>query len=658
MEVITTNSQSNTNNTNKTINTIKANNKNLFSIIPNDIIENDILTFLNTKDLFFSIRGVGTEWSDYMRNIWCVKIKDEMVDQVKAIDLVYEKEVFAKTYEFKIKYLLNYKNLLTLYIINSNICNIINHLNSQLENNESIRMLVKLFFIFLNMEQSQFYLENNENENLFDYLRNEVVVNEINEKVLNLLKTDSLHEYNLIQLNEFKVRFNQLNKETLENYSEHSKLVYSFLLGLIEYQILKLDIRDLKSRIENLINTIQESARIWPRKRLFFERAYKILLYSKNSYEDLKIVTRLFEDSKIRHPLIDFNDDSLKMIINLKERLNDPNFDVTKLDETIFENILNRRVLLTKKIMILEKFLAIYRKSKINENEYNIKGMLFTKKQLLWSLKFSSNDEGENVSEDSVLRTRYYLDDYFDFEKAIIYSCPEQKKNAILEDLDNEVDLEDYFENYESAENNNASNSNNKGSNDNDEFVIDNCIKEEFRNYDLENEMYENEKNTDLNISNRRKISNSVKKLEKETGDYLEITVKNPKKPCDEDIEHLRNQKNELTAQKEKTEHVLQMLKKFLVLKENVLNNKKKYKFILYILTKVRKDNMQTVSFESIQNLIKDLDIDEIMQSNEFNLSDSEINELENFDSTEKLLQDIEVQLFKHVDDVISKINK
>ena len=242
------------------------------------------------------------------------------------------------------------------------------------------------------------------------------------------------------------------------------------------------------------------------------------------------------------------------MIIELKERLNDPNFDVSKLDDTIFENILNRRILLSKKIMILEKFLAIYRKCKINDNLYDINGIKFNLKEFLWSLKFSSNSEGESVNEESVLKTRRYLDDYFDFEKAIIYSCPIEKKNAILADLDKDVDLEEYYD--------------------------------------------------------------------------------------------------------DKTEHVLQMLKKFLVLKENVLNNKKKYKFILYILTKVKKDNAQTVSLESIQHLIKDLNIDEIMQSNDFNLSESEISELENFDQTEKLLQDIEIQLFKHVDDVIAGINK
>ena len=616
--------------------------ENLFARIPNDIIENDILPFLNTKDLFFSVRGVSPEWSDYMRNIWCTKIKDEMVDQVRSIDLVYEKEVFAKTYEFKIKYLINYKNLLTLYIINTNICTVINNLNQNLSNDENIFKLLQLLFKFLQMDLASFYLENNENNNLFEYFSNTNNASEINDIILNLLKVDTYHIMDLIQLNGFKLLFNQLNKEYLENFSEQSKLIYSFLLGIIEYQILKIDIRDLKSRIEKLINSIQESARLWPRKRLFFERANNILLYTKNSYSDLHIIMKVFEKNKIRHPLIDFNDDSLKLIIHLKESLNDPNFDTSKLEETIFENILNRRVLLSKKIIILEKYLAIYRNSKVSENEINIRGKKFSLKEFLWTLKFSSNSEGENIDENVVIKTKNYLDDYFDFDKAIIYSCPHEKKNALLEDLDQEIDLDNYYNGGIEQERKNYS----------DELVIDHCIGEEFCNKELEDEINENE----IKIQNTIEKKNKNRNLGK-TSEYLEVTVKRPNKPEEKDLDVLKSQKEELTQQKEKTENVLQMLKKFLILKENVMNNKKKYRFVLYIISKIRKDNMENVSIESIQDLIKDLDIEQIMQNNDFNLTESEISGLENFDNTEKLLQDIEIQLFKHVDEVISKIN-
>jgi len=608
------------------------NNTNYFKNISVDMIENDILTFLNTKDLFFSVRGVSTEWSEYMRNIWCNKIKDEMADQVKAIDLVYEKEVFAKTYEFKIKYLINYRSLLTMYITNTSITAILNNLTTNIEN-ENIKGLIKLFVTFLQLEQPLFYVDNDEKQNLSDYFSDPQNLEIVNDNILNLLKTETFHDLSIVELNNFKLRFGQLNKEILENFSEQSKLIYSFLLGLIEYQILKIDIKEIIVRIDKLSHSIRESAQVWPKKRIFFERAYKILLFSKNSYDDLKVITKIFEDAKIKHPLIDFNDDSLKLIIDLKDLLNNPEFDPTKLEETIFENILKRRILLSKKILILEKFLNIYKSAKISDNIYNIKGVKFDLKQFLWSLKFSSNSEEENVNEDSILKTRRYLDDHFDFEHAIIYPSKEAKDKAQLEDHDDK-DYRYYKNNYDDEEGD--------GEDDGDAY------------YDEDNEDY-----AEYNKSNIYELKNSIKDEE----DQIILTkqqqshIQELKTKGEQDLDILTMQKNNLTMQKEKTETVLIMLKKFLSLKEQVLKSNNKYKFIVYVLSKIKKDENDKITFDSIEKLINDLDLSAIDNNNTIIFTEEEIDELENSDLVNPILIDIENQLFKYVDDVISKIN-
>ena len=53
------------------------------------------------------MRRVNGEWSDSIKVIWCHAVKEEMLEQVHSLDLLYEKETTAKLLEFKIMYLVS-----------------------------------------------------------------------------------------------------------------------------------------------------------------------------------------------------------------------------------------------------------------------------------------------------------------------------------------------------------------------------------------------------------------------------------------------------------------------------------------------------------------------------------------------------------------------
>lgn len=61
----------------------------------------------NSRDLF-KLRQISTEWNDLIKVIWCQVVKEEMLEQVQNLDLLYEKETTAKLLEFKLKYLVSY----------------------------------------------------------------------------------------------------------------------------------------------------------------------------------------------------------------------------------------------------------------------------------------------------------------------------------------------------------------------------------------------------------------------------------------------------------------------------------------------------------------------------------------------------------------------
>ena len=101
-----------------------------------------------------------------------------MFNQIKNLSFIYEKDALTKTYEFKLQYLVNYKNLLRVYNQNTNVLNILKScINDYIFNNNNIQKLVELFFVCLQLENG-LILKKQEKNNIFltninNYLDNE-----------------------------------------------------------------------------------------------------------------------------------------------------------------------------------------------------------------------------------------------------------------------------------------------------------------------------------------------------------------------------------------------------------------------------------------------------------------------------------------------------
>ena len=143
----------------------------------------------------------------------------------------------------------------------------------------------------------------------------------------------------------------------------------------------------------------------------------------------------LFEREKIRHPLIDFSQEALKLIVNLRNNLTDKKVCMDNLDKLVFDNILERRLLLTQKFLLLDKFYEVFFQCKIDkeEKEIDVKELEINDVNLkvnhfLWCLKFTANFDGENITKDKLLVTKKYLDQNF-FQEL------EQSESKILSNL-------------------------------------------------------------------------------------------------------------------------------------------------------------------------------------------------------------------------------
>ena len=92
-------------------------------------MQRNVFGLLTSRELF-RIRGVCADWSDTVKGIWCQVVKDEILEQVHSLDLLYEKETTAKLLEFKLKYLVSYATLMNNYFSHMNFVDIVAELLS------------------------------------------------------------------------------------------------------------------------------------------------------------------------------------------------------------------------------------------------------------------------------------------------------------------------------------------------------------------------------------------------------------------------------------------------------------------------------------------------------------------------------------------------
>ena len=558
--------------------------------LPDYLIENYIFPYLTWKDLFFALRGTHSYLQDIVKSIWSNIIKEEMCNQLKNLTFLYEKEALTKAYEFKLQYLVNYRNLLIVYHLNANILNII-EICIDFMQDQNVFKLLATFFGILGQEEclNLLFEENVDNENkknsIIELLHSEQLKDDFKNKMEIILDINSIESDPQI-FRELNEDFNGINREAIEEINDNCRLIYSFLQGILEYQNLKKNVQELRIRLEQLYQKIQKETKLWPKRKKFFETAYKILLYSKSTTYKFRYINNLFIKFTIKSPFCEYKEESYNSMVELRDKMemkkmqimeklknnviiNNSNTNENLMDEVneiLLKNVLDRRLLLTKKILVTEKFYDIIYESnslckKINNSEeYNINGEIINIEELLKTLMLVSNACPDDISMNSVLK---------------LYKIKKKLENEkIKENIDN--------------------------------------------------------KGTEL-ISKDEAIS-----IEKKS----EIIL-------------LKKQKENLINQKKKTEQMLNILKKYMQLKENFLKNKQKYKFILFNLSKIRQKNINQNNFgnnqdeqniDKIDELLDCENIDEINNNFE-NISKEEEKELQNFEVSEGLLKEIETSL-------------
>ena len=431
-------------------------------LLPDYLIENYIFPYLSGKELFFNVRAVHPYLHEIVKSSWGNSIKEEMFSQLKNLAFIYEKDALTKAYEFKLQYLLNYRNLIMLYNLNANIMEVFESCVDYISNDNILKLIIVFLGIFVENNLMNIMLDNTIDIDskklvLIESLKNEELVEEYKTRIALILDVNNESEEENMLFDGLNITFREIDRNNIENINESCRLIYSFLQGLIEFQNLKKDINVLKLKIDKLFQKIQLETELWPKRKKFFENAYKILLYSKSSSEKFQFINNLFNFYSIRSPLYEFREEVYGLMVELRNimeakksqiinRIKEDNNEIndnimSDVSDILFKNILDRRLLLTKKIVITEKFFEIFVECdllniKISKDTIcKIKNENIKLDELLKCLLLTSHTYPNDINTDTILKVYALLKINLEEDQNLFIISKYQKE-------DNEISLE------------------------------------------------------------------------------------------------------------------------------------------------------------------------------------------------------------------------
>ena len=218
--------------------------------LPDYLIVNFIFPYLSNKEMFLTVRTVHPYLNEIIKKPLGDNYKEEM-----RLRLIKERDDLIKEYENRIKLVINIRNLLMFYNINSNMLEILKICIDYIENQNILKLIIIFSEIFFENDVMNTLLDNNINiENkknvLLEIINNEDSFNEYLLRLTMIFDLDNDTENALFS--GLKLMFYEIETENVENINESCKLINTYLQNLFHFQELKKDVNEIKLKIDNI----------------------------------------------------------------------------------------------------------------------------------------------------------------------------------------------------------------------------------------------------------------------------------------------------------------------------------------------------------------------------------------------------------------------
>ena len=271
--------------------------------LPDYLIEEYIIPFLSTNDLFYKFRSLSSYYYHCARCKILLHFPQEMMKTLKKIIEFNQKEDLTKTFEEVTQKTFTEKRLLLIFMLQNNFSLLIKQILENTRDERALR-LIAFFYVITKNESKQDLVRQEKYDEIQELAGQEESINEMNDKIKSVVEEDDL-DYDL---SEYNIVYTSLDEEFLRN-NNYTVNLYTFISIFLQYCITKMRFADIKLKLAIFFNQINEASVVWPRKRNFYEKSIDLVADTQILSSGAKKMLKLFEKYEIDNEMVDFNYD-------------------------------------------------------------------------------------------------------------------------------------------------------------------------------------------------------------------------------------------------------------------------------------------------------------------------------------------------------------
>ncbi len=268
--------------------------------LPDYLIENYIIPFLSSSDLFYKFRTLSPYYYYCARNKILTHFPGEMMKTLKKIIDFNNKEDLTKNFDIITKKTFNEKKLLMILMVQINISLKIKQVLETTRDERAIELISFIYVITKNEEKHNLIEQRNYDE-IIRLSGEEEGIMEMRQKISDVLEEDDL-DYDL---NEYITVYESLDRDFLLSDNNTGELYYYIRL-LVQFCETKIRFNEIKIKLEQFFKQITEASDIWPRRRLFYEKSIDLIADTQILSYGAKQMLKLMKKYDIENELTDY----------------------------------------------------------------------------------------------------------------------------------------------------------------------------------------------------------------------------------------------------------------------------------------------------------------------------------------------------------------
>ena len=219
--------------------------------LPDYLIENYIIPYLSSYDLFYKFRSLGSYYYHCARNKILLHFPEEMMKTLQKIIEFNMKEDLTKSFqEITQKTLLEKRNLLFL-IVQINYSMLIKLILENTRDERALR-LIDFFYVITKDESKQNLTRQEKYDEIQQLSGEEESIIETNNKLREACDEDNI-DYDIT---EYNIVYNALDQEFLRN-NNCTWYLYDFVSLFLEYSATKIKFQEIKQKLDFFFSTNQ-----------------------------------------------------------------------------------------------------------------------------------------------------------------------------------------------------------------------------------------------------------------------------------------------------------------------------------------------------------------------------------------------------------------